>query len=104
MRCDFMNGCIEEFVAVTGYARKYARWLLNHIEEVFMSPTALRRRYGPEVEGALVRAWTTLNRICAKRLIPFLPDLLETLEEEGHAQLSKDSFLSPVFSFFLSSA
>ncbi|BCL83739.1 transposase family protein [Ktedonobacteria bacterium brp13] len=77
-------------MAVTGYARKYAQWLLNHVEDVFAPPTALRRRYGPEVEEALVLAWKTLNRICAKRLIPFLPDLLETLEEEGHIQLSEE--------------
>ena len=81
---------LEEFVTATGYARKYAQWLLNHVEEVFAPPTVLRRRYGPEVEEALVLAWKTLNRICAKRLIPFLPDILETLEEEGHVQLSKE--------------
>ena len=81
---------LEEFVSATGYVRKYARWLLNHSEEVFAPPAALRRRYEPEVEEALVLIWKTLNRICAKRLIPFLPDLLETLEEEGHVQLSKE--------------
>jgi hypothetical protein len=47
--------------------------LLNHTEEVFAPPTALGRRYGPGVEQALMLAWKTLNRICAKRLIPFLP-------------------------------
>jgi hypothetical protein len=81
---------LEEFVSATGYARKYARWLLNHSEEVFAPSAALRRRYGPEVEEALVLVWKTLNRICAKRLIPFLPDILETLEEEGHVQLSEE--------------
>jgi len=81
---------LEDFVGATAYARKYARWLLNHVEEVFVPPTALRRQYGPEVEEALVLVWKTLNRICAKRLIPFLPDILETLEEEGHVQLSKE--------------
>jgi len=81
---------LEEFVRATGYARKYALWLLNHVEEVFAPPTVLRRLYGPEVEEALVLAWKTLNRIGAKRLIPFLPDLLETLEEDGHVQLSKE--------------
>jgi hypothetical protein len=81
---------LEDFVGATGYARTYARWLLNHSEEVFAPPTALRRQYGPEVEEALVLVWKTLNRICAKRLIPFLPDILEILEEEGHVQLSKE--------------
>jgi hypothetical protein len=81
---------LEEFVAATGYVRKYARWLLNHTEEVFAPPTALRRRYGPEVEEALVLAWKTLNRICTKRLIPFLPSIVETLEEDGHLELNEE--------------
>jgi site-specific recombinase XerD len=80
---------LEEFMSATGYTCKYARWLLNHVEEVF-APTALRRRYGPEIEEALVLIWKTLNRICAKRLIPILPDIFKTLEEEGHVQLSKE--------------
>ena len=81
---------LEEFVTATGYVRKYALWLLNHVEEIFAPPTALRRQYGPEVEEALVLAWKTLNRMCAKRLIPFLPDMLEALEEKGHVQLSQE--------------
>ena len=47
---------LEEFVTATGYVRKYAQRLLNHSEEVLAPPTALRRRYGPEVEEALVLA------------------------------------------------
>lgn len=75
---------LEEFVTATGYVRKYAQWLLNHSEEVLAPPTALRQRFGPEVEEALVLAWKTLNRICSKRLIPFLPSIVETLERDGH--------------------
>jgi site-specific recombinase XerD len=81
---------LEEFVTATGYVRKYARWLLNHAEEVLVSTTVLRRRYGPEVEQALVLAWKTLNRICTKRLIPFLPSIIEALEQDGHVQLSQE--------------
>lgn len=75
---------LEQFVTGTGYAHKYTLWLLNHAEEVLTPPAALRRRYGSEVEEALVLVWETLNRVCTKRLIPFLPDMLETLEEDGH--------------------
>ena len=76
---------LGEFVTATGYARKYAQWLLNHSEEVLAPPTALLRRYGPEVEEALVLIWKTLNRICSKRLIPFLPSIVATLEEHLQA-------------------
>jgi hypothetical protein len=34
-------------------------------------------QYGPDVQHALFLAWNAANRICAKRLIPFLPTLLE---------------------------
>jgi hypothetical protein len=81
---------LEEFVSATGYTRKYALWLLNHVEEVCAPPAALRRRYGPEVEEALVLAWKTLNRICTKRLIPFLPSIVATLEEDGHLELNEE--------------
>jgi hypothetical protein len=37
----------------------------------------------------LVFAWDKANRICAKRLIPFLPILIEALERHGHLQLSE---------------
>jgi hypothetical protein len=81
---------LEDFVGATGYARTYAQWLLNHAEEVCKTPTDLRQRYGPEVEQALVLAWKTLNRICAKRLIPFLPSIVATLEQHGHLHLSEE--------------
>jgi hypothetical protein len=34
---------LEAFVTATGYVRKYARWLLNHSEEVFAPPTLWAR-------------------------------------------------------------
>lgn len=81
---------LAQFVTATGYVRKYAQWLLNHTEEVFASSAVLHRRYGPEVEEALVLAWKTLNRICTKRLIPFLPSIIETLEKSGHLALNDE--------------
>ena len=81
---------LQDFVNATGYARKYALRLLNHAEGVLQTPSGLRRGYGPEVEQALVLVWKTLNRICAKRLIPFLPSIVETLEQHGHLHLTNE--------------
>jgi hypothetical protein len=76
---------LTEFVAATGYARKYAIRLLAYPVPVPMPLTRPRERfYGPAVQGALVVAWTAANRICAKRLVPFLPELVPTLERHGH--------------------
>jgi len=82
---------LDEFVAATGYARKYAIRLLNH--PVDLKLTIERPRpphYGPEVQQALHLAWTAANHICAKRLIPFLPLLVESLERHGHLHLSEE--------------
>ena len=50
---------LDEFVATTGYVRKYARWLLNHAEEVQQTHGHSHlRRYGPEVQHAL------FNELC----------------------------------------
>jgi len=70
---------LDEFVAATGYARKYAIRLLSH--PVTPKLTIERPRaphYGLEVQQALHLAWTAANHICAKRLIPFLPTLVDS--------------------------
>jgi hypothetical protein len=69
---------LDAFVAATGYHPTYARWLLTHAEEVQQTLQRPRpRQYGPDVQHALFLVWHAANRICAKRLIPFLPTLVE---------------------------
>ena len=82
---------LDEFVAVTGYERKYAtRLLLGPIQP----PQPIRRpraaHYGAAVQAALAAAWTAANGICGKRLVPFLPELIPTLERHGHLSLSDE--------------
>ena len=83
---------LDEFVAATGYARKYAiRLLANPPLPV---PSAIRRprapRYGPAVQAALEVAWAAANFIGPKRLVPFLPTLVPLLEQHGHLALADD--------------
>jgi len=81
---------LDEFVAATGYARKYAIRLLNHPVELKLTIERPRPpRYGPEVQQALHLTWTAANHMCAKRLMPFLPTLVESLERHGHLHLSE---------------
>src|SRR5438876_4885053 len=82
---------LDAFVAATGYHRTYARWLLNHAGEV--QPTLQRprpRQYGPDVQHALFLAWRAANQVCAKRLIPFLPTIVEALERHGDLHLTEE--------------
>jgi hypothetical protein len=82
---------LDSFVSTTGYHRTYARWLLNHAEEVQQTHgRSQQRKYGPEVQHALFLAWHAANRICAKRLMPFLPTLIEALERHEHLHISEE--------------
>ena len=72
---------LDEFVAATGYARKYAVRLLNG---PIKPPAPIKqprpRQYGPAVQQALATAWAAANYVCSKRLIPFLPEFVASLE------------------------
>jgi len=80
---------LDEFVAATGYARKYAIRLLA--QPVVPPPRPIvrprMRQYGPAVVEALTVAWAATNYVCAKRLVPFLPELVASLERHGHLAL-----------------
>src|SRR2546421_4264898 len=82
---------LDEIAATTGYARRYAMWLLNHPTEV-QHPRQRRRQrhYGADVQHALFLAWHAANRICSKRLMPFLPTLIEALERHEHLQITEE--------------
>ncbi|HTE20637.1 MAG TPA: transposase family protein [Armatimonadota bacterium] len=82
---------LDEFVAATGYARKYAIRLLTGPVVSAVAPIRRPRtpHYGAAVRDALAIAWQASNGICAKRLVPFLPELVPTLERHGHLVLEE---------------
>jgi hypothetical protein len=82
---------LDAFVATTGYHRTCARWLRNHAAEVQQTHGRSQlRTYGPDVQHALFLVRHAANRICAKRLIPFLPTLIEALERHEHLHLTEE--------------
>jgi len=82
---------LDAFVAITGYVRTYAIHLLNHPEErELRNQQARPPSYGPEVQQALLLAWKAAKQICTKRLIPFLPTLVEALEQYGRLHLTEE--------------
>ncbi len=80
---------LDEFVATTGYHRKYAITLLRHPPPPRRRPITRPREktYTPAVERALVRCWEIADRICSKRLVPGLPQVLDALERHGELML-----------------
>lgn len=82
---------LDEFVAATGYTRKYAIRVLRHPPPVAAAISRPRApRYGPAVQAALRVAWKAANGICGKRLVPFLPELIAALERHGHLALTDE--------------
>ena len=75
---------LDEFVADTGYNRKYAMSVLDRAAERPAKPARGRRRrprrYGQDVEQALARLWRLSGGLCAKRLTPFLAEFIDVLE------------------------
>lgn len=73
---------LTEFVASTGYHRKYAIRLLTH----GAPPRPLKKKpgrpkvYQGELVTALEQVWEICGRICSRRLKPFLPEILTVLE------------------------
>ena len=92
---------LDEFTAATGCNRKYAIGLLRN--PICASNCSSRRNstdgkrsrrrkrlYTPAVCEALVQLWKVANRPCSKRLAPFLPELMESLERHGELCLTED--------------
>jgi len=78
-------------VAWTGYSTKYAISLLNH---GYPAPSGQRQgrsvKYGSEFRTALISLWEASHYLCSKRLVPFLGDLLDSLERHGHISISDE--------------
>lgn len=86
------NQVLTAFVQATGYRRKYAITLLNQTKESKQQRcddvAARKKIYDNEVLQAFITVWRAANEICPKRLIPFLPKFVESLEKHGHLSLT----------------
>ncbi len=81
---------LDGFVAATGYNRKHAITLLGKEIVEVRAERKRRRKYDDELLASLIYIWKAANRVCSKRLIPFLPELLQSLERFGHLKVSDD--------------
>ncbi len=79
---------LDEFVAATGYDRKYAICLLGQRPRSSGEAPPQRGRhktYGPATQEALTWLWKFTEGLCGKRLVPLLPDLIDALQR--HRQI-----------------
>lgn len=81
---------LDEFVRVTGYHRKAVIRLLRSGSRSTGGRRGREPTYGPEVVQALCVAWEAADRICSRRLAPFLARLVPVLERQGHLVVTGD--------------
>lgn len=86
------RGILDEFVAATGYHRKYAiRLLKNGPGPKGRKKKGRHKEYQGEVVQVLTHIWEICGRICSKRLHPFLPEMTAVLERHNEIQLSPET-------------
>ena len=81
---------LDDFTASTDYARKHAIVLLNGSRAVPTAQPSRKRKYDEQVRQALTQLWHVANGICSKRLVPFLPELIKSMERHGHLALPEE--------------
>lgn len=82
---------LGEFIATTGYHRKYAIRILKHGPKPKGLKKAGRRKvYHGEVVQVLEQIWGIYGRICSKRLHPFLSEGVIILERCHELSLSPE--------------
>jgi len=79
---------LDEFTAATRLHRKAAIRLLNQSAKPSAKHRAGRPRlYDLETISALRFIWESSDRLCSKRLRPFLPELVSILREKGELNI-----------------
>ena len=82
---------LDEFTKVTGCHRKAAIRLLHRFNQPKTNKKRGRpRQYGIAVVEALRVAWEATDRLCSKRLCPFLPELVIVLRRHGNSTMAAE--------------
>ncbi len=81
---------LDEYVAVTGYHRKAAIRILRAEPSVEKKPREWKVKYDAAVKAVVEQVWQIANRICGKRLVPLLTELIPALEKFGHLELEPE--------------
>ena len=90
---------LDEFVQVTGYHRKAAiRLLRRGGSDQPGKRRGRRRRYGDEAVEALCQVWEASDRLCSKRLQPFIGELVRVMRRHGELAVTArvEDELSPM--------
>lgn len=81
---------IDGIIAATDYHRKYVISILRNEDKRLRVMRKRHTIYDESVKEVLVMIWHATNQICSKRLAPFLPEFIATLERFGHLNVSSE--------------
>ena len=80
---------LNEFTQVTGLHRKAAIRLLNRVAESSGKKRGGRlRKYDSAAVDSLKTIWEASDRLCSKRLKPFMPEILGVLKHHGELHIN----------------
>ena len=80
---------LDEFTKVTGLHRKAAIRLLHRVSHsTTCKQCGRKRKYGSEVVAVLKEVWEASDRLCSKRLQPFIPEMVKTLRRHGEQHIN----------------
>ncbi len=83
---------LDEFTQVTHLHRKAAIRLLKPVfESSNKKRRGRRRKYDSVVIDSLKTAWEASDRLCSKRLKPFMPEILSALRSHGELHINTDT-------------
>jgi hypothetical protein len=77
---------LDEFARVTGYHRKAAIRMLLNAQKRHTGRCGRPGRYGVVLEP-LKAIWEASDRLCSKRLQPFLPEMVKVLRQHGEQRI-----------------
>lgn len=81
---------LDQYVSVTSYHRKAAIRILRAQPSAQKKPRICKVKYDATVKAVVEQVWQIANRICGKRLVPLLTELIPALEKFGHLALEAE--------------
>ena len=83
---------LDEFTQVTNFHRKAAIRRLNSVLESSGKKRRGRlRKYGAAIAESLKAVWEASDRLCSKRLKPFMPEMISVLRHHGELLINADT-------------
>ena len=85
---DEKGKILDEFVQAAGFHRKAAIRLLNRVSCLTAGKRRGRKRkYGPEVAGALKEVREANDCLCSQLLKPFIPEMVKVLRRHNEQRV-----------------